>query len=387
MRVLILGSGQLARMMCLAGCPLGIQVQSVDVNTDAVVDPISKEVLPVGLDDAIAEADAITVEFEHIPLALLEKCHSSGKLIPSIESILAGADRVREKALLERLSVPNCDHQVITDVDELSHVIAQLGEQLVIKASRDGYDGYGQWRLQSRHDLDTLQKSLAHLDLNKVPLVVEKMLQFDRELSLLGCRDKNGHTVFYPLSQNAHHQGQLHVSIAPAPNTSVQVQKEAEKIFTQIAEALEYVGVLAIEFFQVGNQLLVNEIAPRVHNSGHWSMQGADTCQFENHLRAVTDLPLGDTRVIAKSAMINIIGVSSFSRDMLSIKGCHLHWYGKTVRQKRKMGHFNLTGHDYKDLADSMQALSKYLPEDYFPILQSETDCLRNIAANSSLNC
>lgn len=382
MRVLILGSGQLAKMMSLAGCPLGIQVQAVDVNANKLVDPITKEPLGVSLDDAIQESDAITVEFEHIPLDLLEKCHASGKLIPTIESILAGADRVREKALLQELSIPNCQHRIIRSVDELPAVVSELGEKLVLKASKDGYDGYGQWRLQSHHDLESLQKSLAPLDLEQVPLVVEKMEKFDREVSLIGCRDKSGNTVFYPIAQNAHYQGQLHVSIAPAPFTNDSLQKQAEQIFTKIADALNYVGILAIEFFQTGEQLLVNELAPRVHNSGHWSMQGADTCQFENHLRAVTELPLGDTRVIARSAMINIIGVSSFSRDMLGIKGCHLHWYGKTVREKRKMGHFNLIANSYCELADSMGLLSKYLPDDYFPILDSETESLKNNAKN-----
>jgi 5-(carboxyamino)imidazole ribonucleotide synthase len=150
------------------------------------------------------------------------------------------------------------------------------------------------------------------------------------------------------------------------------LNQQAQDIFNKLAISLDYVGVLAVEFFQIGQQLLVNEIAPRVHNSGHWTMQGADTCQFENHLRAVRGLPLGSTKVTSPTAMINIIGCKAFARDMLSIPGCHLHWYGKSPRKKRKMGHFNLCADNYAELGKIMQALAEYVPTEYFPMLKDE---------------
>lgn len=379
MSVLVLGSGQLARMMALAGYPLGISIQAVDVADNKIVDPITKHVINNSLDRMIEEVDAITVEFEHIPEDLLELVHSSGKLKPSVEAILTGADRVREKKLLKKLAIANCPFEIVTDVEQLDAAVETLGEKLIIKASRDGYDGYGQWRLQDKNALPELKQQLSKLDLHKVPLIVEKMLTFDRELSLVAVRSSKGDIAYYPLAENLHHHGQLHVSIAPAPQVDEALNQQAKDIFNKLAQSLDYVGVLAVEFFQIGKQLLVNEIAPRVHNSGHWTMQGADTCQFENHLRAVRGLPLGSTKVTSVTAMINIIGCKAFTRDMLSIPGCHLHWYSKTPREKRKMGHFNLCAENYAELAKTMQALIDYLPAEHFPMLKDEATRLTNI--------
>jgi 5-(carboxyamino)imidazole ribonucleotide synthase len=379
MSILVLGSGQLARMMALAGYPLGLSVQSVDVADNKIVDPVTKAVINNSLDTLIEEVDAITVEFEHIPLDLLEKMHRSGKIKPNVAAILTGADRVREKKLLEKLEIANCSFQIVTEVDQLDDAMEKLGEQLIIKSSRDGYDGYGQWRLQNKSQLGQLKQNLAKLDLETVPLIVEEMLNFDRELSLVAVRSADGKIAYYPLAENLHHQGQLHVSIAPALNVDEALNQQAQNIFNKLAESLDYVGVLAVEFFQIGQQLLVNEIAPRVHNSGHWTMQGADTCQFENHLRAVRGLPLGSTKVTSPTAMINIIGCKAFDRDMLSIPGCHLHWYGKTPREKRKMGHFNLCADNYVELGKTMLALAEYVPVEHFPMLKDEANRLLKI--------
>ncbi len=380
MSILVLGSGQLARMMSLAATPLGVDVQAVDVANNQVVDPVTKLVSQHSLDSMLTDVNAITAEFEHIPEDLLAKVHATGKLKPSAEAILTGADRVREKALLEKLAIANCPFKIIKEVDQLDQTVEELGNQLIIKASRDGYDGYGQWRLQDQSELPALKAQLAELDLEKVPLVVEKMLKFDRELSMVGVRTEDGQIAYYPLAENLHYQGQLHVSIAPATQISPALTSQAQTVFNKLAESLNYVGVLAVEFFQMGDQLLVNEIAPRVHNSGHWTMHGADTCQFENHIRAVRGLPLGSTKVTSPTAMINIIGCKAFARDMLSIEGCHLHWYGKTPREKRKMGHFNLCADSYAELAKSMLALAEYLPIEHFPLLKTEAARLAKIS-------
>ncbi|MBF7073995.1 5-(carboxyamino)imidazole ribonucleotide synthase [Glaciecola sp. MH2013] len=372
MRVLVYGAGQLAQMMYLAAAPLGVIVSAVDVATETVVNPVSKKPTGISLANAIEEAQAITVEFEHVPEHLLVDADKSQKLYPNIASIMAGADRVREKALLSKYNIPNCPHMIINDVSQLDQVLSTLGERVIFKASRDGYDGYGQWRMADASDLDKLRTEFAALDLKKVPLVAETMQDFDREISLIGARDKDGNVKCFSLAENLHHQGQLHVSVAPITGLTESLQEKANKIFDTLATGMDYVGVLAVELFQCGDELLVNEIAPRVHNSGHWTQQGADTCQFEQHIRAVLNLPLGSTDAHSISAMVNIIGCTSFSRDLISIPGAHLHWYGKEVRAKRKMGHINVVASSHKALGDKLNNLLAFLPLEHFPELKAE---------------
>lgn len=379
MKVLVLGSGQLAQMMYLAAAPLGVEVKAVDVTDNSIVNPIDKQLYDHDLAIAIDDADAITVEFEHIPEPLLDLVHQSGKLYPNIQAILTGADRVREKQLLDAKGVANCQHIVIRDHAQIAEVIPTLGERVIFKSSRDGYDGYGQWRMSSASDLEELEVIFAGLDLAKVPLIAEKMVAFDREISVIGARDKNGHVRLFDIAENLHYQGQLHVSIAPATDVSELIKQKAEDIFTSIAEGLEYVGVLAVELFQTGEELLVNEIAPRVHNSGHWTQDGAETCQFEQHIRAVLDFPLGSTTTYSVTAMVNIIGCTSFSRDLIAIEGCNLHWYGKTLRDKRKMGHINVVADSYHALASKLDTLMACLPSEYFPMLPGEIKRLKAI--------
>ena len=379
MKVVVYGAGQLAQMMYLAGAPLGIEVMAVDVGNINVVNPIDKSLSGVSLKEAIDEAKRLTVEFEHVPVDLLSDAQASGKLAPTMTAIRVGADRVIEKALLDKLNIPNCAHRVVTDINQLEEVVSELGERLIIKASLDGYDGYGQWRLTGKSGLPELTEQLKDLDLKAVPLVVEQMLDFDREVSLIGARAEDGSVVVYPLAENLHHQGQLHVSVAPATGLNPELNEQAKQIFIKLANELDYVGVLAVEMFQVGDQLLVNEIAPRVHNSGHWSIQGAKTSQFENHLRAVVDLPLGETDANGVAAMINIIGCGSIAKDLLTVPGSHLQWYGKSVRPKRKMGHINVCAETYAELADRLEQLEKFLPQEHFPLLGEEIARLRNL--------
>lgn len=261
----------------------------------------------------------------------------------------------------------------------LDECVEQLGDRLIIKSSRDGYDGYGQWRLLGVSQLPELKQQLASLDLHKVPLVVEQMVNFERELSLIGVRSVYGDIKVYPLAENLHHKGQLHVSVAPACDISPELQKQAKDIFTTLADALDYVGVLAVEMFQCGDQLLVNELAPRVHNSGHWSIEGADVSQFESHLRALNALPIGSIEAQKKSAMVNIIGCDDLDLKMLGIAECHFHWYGKTVREKRKMGHITVTANSYRELGNKLELLTKYVPAEHFPMLMNEAEKLKQI--------
>ena len=376
MRVLVYGDGQLAQMLNLAGVPLGIDVSAVNVKDHSIVNPVDKTPYSESLKQAMEEAKALTVEFEHVPLDLLEQANATDKLNPSFEAIRIGADRVLEKRFLERVGVANCQHLIITEHVQLDNIVDELGERVIIKASLDGYDGYGQWRLNGAAQLPALKEQLAELNLKAVPLIAEKMVSFQRELSLIGARNAQGQVSVYPLAENKHHEGQLHVSVAPAPDTTDALTQQALEIFTTIVEDLKYVGVLAVEMFQIGDQLIVNELAPRVHNSGHWSIHGAETSQFENQLRAVLNLPLGNMSAHSVSAMVNIIGCGSIAKEVLAVSGCHLHWYGKTVRAKRKMGHINVVAEDYAQLAQRLNELARLLPKEFFPVLAEESQRL-----------
>lgn len=369
MKVLVLGAGQLARMMALAGAPLNISICAYDVNSDSIVHPLTQQALGNGLDKAIADADVVTAEFEHIPLPILALCQQSGKFLPGATAIKAGGDRRLEKQLLDDAGVHSAPYHIINTEADFQQAISKLGLPLVFKSALAGYDGKGQWRLKHAEDAAALWQQLdAFLKSdNKQSIVAEQFIPFSREVSLIGARRANGDVQVFPLTENHHVNGVLSVSLAIAGNE--QLQQQAQKMFTAVANQLNYVGVLAIEFFDVNGQLLVNEIAPRVHNSGHWTQQGADVCQFEQHLRAVCDLPLGSTALVRPSLMVNILGEDTVPPAILKIPGLHLHWYGKTKRAGRKMGHINLSGATTSELKERFEQLIALLPEMAFPEL------------------
>ena len=372
MKVLVLGAGQLARMMSLAGTPLNLKVSAYDVNSDTIVDPVTQQQLGTGLAQAIANADVITSEFEHIPYPVQELCQQSGKFLPNSTAIKAGGDRRQEKQLLDKAGVANAAYKIVVTEQDFYQAIEQLGLPLVLKSALAGYDGKGQWRLKTQADAQAIwadiQQFMAGAD-HTLPqaIVAEQFVRFDREVSLVGARNQAGDMVVYPLTENHHVAGVLVVSLA-LPGQQ-ELQQQAKQMFEAVATALDYVGVLALEFFQVGDQLLVNEIAPRVHNSGHWTQQGADTCQFENHLRAVCGLPLGSTALVRPTLMVNILGEDHVSPAVLSLPSCHLHWYGKGKRPGRKMGHINLSASSTSELAQRFDLLRQHLPEQEFPEL------------------
>ncbi len=370
MKVLVLGAGQLARMMSLAGAPLNLQVSAYDVNTDQVVHPLTQQQLGQGLQQALAQADVVTAEFEHIPLPILEQCQQSGKFLPGADAIRAGGDRRIEKALLGQAQVANASYRVIKQHADFTKALAELGLPLIFKSALAGYDGKGQWRLKTLADADSLWQQMADF-LAADPaqaIVAEQFVTFDREVSLVGARSKSGETKVYPLTENHHVNGVLSVSLARPVDQAL--QQQAEQMFAAIANTLDYVGVLAIEFFDVGGTLLVNEIAPRVHNSGHWTQQGADCCQFANHLRAVCGLPLGSTELIRPTLMVNILGEDEVPTSILSIPAVGLHWYGKTKRPGRKMGHINLSANSTAELKAQFARLIDQLPTAAFPELE-----------------
>lgn len=369
MNVLVLGAGQLARMMALAGKPLNITVKAFDVGSAQVVDPLNLTVTYGSLEHGISEADVITAEFEHIDHQVLSICEASGKLKPSSQAIKTGGDRRLEKTLLESNGVPNATHHIIATKQDFDDALAKLTLPIIFKSALEGYDGKGQWRLKDAAQAEAIWQDMEQFIADALPknqgIVAEQMVPFDREVSMVGVRKADGSTVAYPLTENHHTNGVLSVSLALECEQAL--QNQASEIFDKVANGLDYVGVLAIEFFQVGEQLLVNEIAPRVHNSGHWTQQGADVCQFENHLRAVCDLPLGSTELVRPTAMINVLGTDTVPTSVMAIPSASIHWYGKSKRPGRKMGHINVSGASNQALFTRLIELAKQLPEADFP--------------------
>ncbi|WP_081310418.1 5-(carboxyamino)imidazole ribonucleotide synthase [Pseudoalteromonas luteoviolacea] len=370
MRVLVLGAGQLARMMSLSSTHLGIEVLAYDVSTKQVINPVTFEVSDSTLEQEVAQSFAITAEFEHIPEDVLTICESSGKFYPGAQSIATGGDRSKEKALLDNTQVPCAPYALITEKNHFLAAVEKLGMPLVIKTCQAGYDGKGQWRLKSEDEIDQIWSEMESFIASGTvstphSIIAEKMIPFDREVSIIGVRSKNGECKVYPLTENQHTNGVLTLSIAGKEKAAI--QEQAESAFQKLATELDYVGVLAIEFFDVGGQLLVNEIAPRVHNSGHWTQQGCHTSQFENHMRAITGLPTGCTKLVRPTAMINVLGQQSIPHTVLTVAGCTSHWYGKEAKPGRKMGHINVSADNLHQLGERLAELADILPEDDYP--------------------
>ncbi|MGF1752270.1 5-(carboxyamino)imidazole ribonucleotide synthase [Vibrio makurazakiensis] len=366
MHVLVLGAGQLARMMSLAGAPLNIEISAFDVGSKNIVHPLTQAILGHGLENAIENADVITAEFEHIPHDVLEVCERSGKFLPSTEAIKAGGDRRIEKALLDEATVKNAKYYVINSREDFTAAIEHVGLPMVLKSTLGGYDGKGQWRLKEQTNIESTWAEMSECinATDNQAIVAEEFVSFDREVSLVGARAKDGSIEVYPLAENVHTDGVLSLSTAI---DDFELQEQARNMFIAVAERLNYVGVLALEFFDVQGELLVNEIAPRVHNSGHWTQQGAETCQFENHLRAVCGLPLGSTKLIRPTSMINILGEDSLPEAVMAQEGCHVHWYGKEKRAGRKMGHINVSADYTAELQRSLLLLAEVLDKKTYP--------------------
>ncbi|RBW44001.1 5-(carboxyamino)imidazole ribonucleotide synthase [Psychromonas sp. B3M02] len=374
MNILVLGAGQLARMMSLEAAPLNLNVRAYDVGSKQVIHPLTLQSYEQSLEDAITLVDVITCEFEHIPDDVLALCHDSGKFYPGKAAIKAGGDRSIEKALLDKTGVPSAPYKLITEKQHLVDSVSLLGLPLVIKTCQAGYDGKGQWRLKSIDQLETIWSEMAEFiaaGTESFPhsIIAEKMIPFNREVSVIGARDKAGNIAIYPVTENQHTDGVLTLSLATEIELSV--QQQAIDAFNKLSADMDYVGVLAIEFFDVDGQLMVNEIAPRVHNSGHWTQQGTACSQFENHMRAVAGLPLGDTNLQKVSAMINVLGQADISEQVLSISDVKSHWYGKAQRAGRKMGHINVSAESNAALAEKLLKLAEILPEENYPGVKS----------------
>ena len=382
MNVLILGAGQLARMMSLEGAPLDLNVRAFDVGSNLIIHPVTLDEYELTLEQAIADADVITAEFEHIPDPVLALCCQSGKFYPGKAAIKAGGDRAIEKALLDKGNVPCAPYQLITEKQHLIDAVTKLGKPLVIKTCQAGYDGKGQWRLKSEDEITQIWSEMADFiasGTEQFPhtIIAEQMIPFDREVSVIGARDKDGRFAIYPVTENQHTNGVLTLSLAGFVEASI--QQQAVSAFKNLTTEMDYVGVMAIEFFDVDGTLMVNEIAPRVHNSGHWTQQGTPCSQFENHMRAVAGLPLGDVSLQKPSVMINVLGQPNIPHQVLAITDVKSHWYGKSQKPGRKMGHINVSGHNAAELADKLMQLTEFLPEQDYPGVRATAERLKTL--------
>jgi 5-(carboxyamino)imidazole ribonucleotide synthase len=362
----ILGGGQLGYMLALAGYPLDFHFRFLDPSPQAPVGRIAPRVTADYSDFEALEKFAhglrmVTYEFENVPVEAARFLEKIVPVYPPPQALEVAQDRLSEKSLFQKLRIPTTEFAVVNSAKDLHGAVGTLGLPAVLKTCRLGYDGKGQWVLRTRDEVDALSK-----DFPGAPLVLEKFVNFSRELSILAVRGRSGETAFYPLVENHHRGGILRLSLAPAPNLAARLQQEAEAAADRVLEALDYVGVLAIELFECDGHLLANEMAPRVHNSGHWSIEGAVTSQFENHLRAVAGLPLGDTRAVGHSAMLNLIGELPESSEILTVPDAHLHIYGKSLRPGRKVGHVTLRADSRVELADRLSQLPAFFKRSEF---------------------
>jgi len=372
----ILGGGQLGYMLALAGYPLGLHFRFLDPSPEAPVGRIATRITAQyddhsALKKFAAGLELVTYEFENVPVEAARFLAERVPVLPPPAALEAAQDRLNEKHLFQELGIATTEFAAVANQDALDAAVKQIGLPAILKTCRMGYDGKGQWILRSAEDVARAKSELpaatasgkhsgAEPAQQAAPFLLERLVPFTRELSVLAVRGRDGETAAYPLVENHHRGGILRLSLAPAPQLDRAVQNAAEDAARRILDALEYVGVLAIEFFEHEGRLLANEMAPRVHNSGHWTIEGAVTSQFENHLRAVVGLPLGSTSAIGCSAMLNLIGDVPDSAEVLAVRDAHLHLYGKSARTGRKLGHVTLRASSPEQLASRLGELPTY---------------------------
>lgn len=359
----ILGGGQLGRMLALAGYPLGLRFRFYDPAPDAPAGHLAEHVAApyddmAALEHFGARVDVVTYEFENVPVTTARALERFAPVLPPAAALEAAQDRLVEKRFFHALGIPTAPFAPVDDRASFDAALAQIGLPAVLKTRRLGYDGKGQALLR-----DATAAGTAWNELGGQPLILEGYIEFARELSVLAVRGRDGAVVCYPLVENLHRGGILRRSIAPAPGLDPAIQTQAESYARRILEALDYTGVLAIELFELDHprrdrggqttqpRLIASEMAPRVHNSGHWTIEGAVTSQFENHLRAISGMPLGAAGARGYAAMVNIIGELPDVPALLALPHTHLHLYGKAARPGRKIGHVTVCADTREELA------------------------------------
>jgi len=355
MTVGIVGAGQLGRMLAMAGYPLGLDFVFLDPAQDPPAAALAPH-LRGAFDDrrllsALARrAEIITFDWENVSVAALRALTGRTRICPPLAALAASQDRASEKRLFERLKIPTTRWRAVASLAQLRRAVRDIGLPGVLKTRRLGYDGKGQSVLRTQADLEP-----AWLQLGAVPLLYEECIAFTHEVSIIGARSTRGEVAIYALNGNVHMRGILRVTRAPYGPPAW--QRLAESYLARVLAHFRYVGVLAIEFFVRRGRLIANEMAPRVHNSGHWTIEGAVTSQFENHLRAILGLPLGATGARGHCAMVNLIGEMPPLAALLAEQGLHVHDYGKAPRPGRKLGHCTLVERSRYDRDRRLRAL------------------------------
>lgn len=338
----ILGAGQLARMLAQAGKPMGLEFIFLDPAADACAAEYGEHICAAWDDEAALKelgrrADVVTFDFENVPESSASLIESLCPVFPPPRALFESQDRLREKTMMQTLDIPVAPFYPVSDRPGLLAAVESIGLPCVLKTRRFGYDGKGQAVLRFQEDLERAWQQLGGSE-----LICEGFVPFHAECSIIAARDGEGHTVFWPLTRNLHRGGILSISTAPAFDEKL--QEQAETMIGKLLDHLGYTGVMALELFLVGDRLLANEFAPRVHNSGHWTIDGARTSQFENHLRAICGLPLGETDLENRSLMFNLLGkMPDAAVQPFASAGVHWHDYHKTPREQRKIGHVTVT--------------------------------------------
>ncbi|MBX3202338.1 MAG: 5-(carboxyamino)imidazole ribonucleotide synthase [Labilithrix sp.] len=364
MTVGVLGGGQLGRMIALAGYTLGQRFVFLDPGAESSAGHVGN--LRVGayddeerLSELARKSDVVTYEFENVPVGSARFLNELVPVYPPPAALEVSQDRLEEKQFFERLGIPTPAFAPVSSREELDAAVERIGLPVVIKTRRFGYDGKGQMVLRTEADVARAWEALG-----AASLIVEGLVPFERELSILGVRGKDGETRFWPLVENEHRDGVLRVSVPKSAAWTPELQRRAEEHASRVMSTLGYVGVLAIELFMTGSELVANEMAPRVHNSGHWTTEGAETSQFENHVRAILGLPLGSTRMVGWSAMLNVIGKLPPKERVLAVEGAHLHAYGKDASPGRKLGHVTVRAERRDELHAQIRALAPIVDPD-----------------------
>lgn len=357
----ILGGGQLGRMLALAGRNMGYRFVTLDPTDDAPCGQVADEQIQADFDDVEAArklaalSDVITYEFENVDAHVTNILMNESYVPQGSELLYTTQHRLREKRAIEAAGVPVAPYAEIKSADELKEAVLRFGTPCVLKTATGGYDGKGQWVLRS---LDEVEEAYETLSRAKTELVLEQFIHFDKELSVIAARSPRGEVKAFPAAENIHVHNILHQSIVPA-RIPVEVQKEAEELAVRIAESLGVIGLIAVELFLTKDgQLYVNELAPRPHNSGHYTMEACRTSQFEQHVRAICNLPLGSTELLSPVVMVNLLGEhieplqelidrpDFLEHSELGVSA-KVHLYGKKeAKEKRKMGHINLLTSD-----------------------------------------
>ena len=353
----ILGGGQLARMLALSGAPLGLRFRVLDTVADACAGQFAPLIVGDYRDTAAlaafsAQVDVATFDFENVPAESAQWLNERVPVFPNPRALAVAQDRLAEKTLFRELGIPVPPFADVEDRAALDAAVAAIGTPCILKTRRLGYDGKGQFRIKAPGDVDAAWDALG-AQAATVGLILEGFVKFELELSVVAVRGRDGAFRTWPLTENWHVDGVLSASLAPA-RADAALQARAVAHARALAEALDYVGVFALELFCRDGELLANELAPRVHNSGHWTIEGSETSQFENHLRAVLGLPLGDTRMVGHACMLNWIGAMPDAVAVLREPGGHWHDYGKEPRDGRKVGHATLRADDTAALADAL---------------------------------